>query len=88
METDTNKEIDIDKVAYALSLTEREIIPKDVCSNEFCGYKGDFIKERNGSLLLMIFLFFYGLLPGIFYWAEHRGYSYFCPKCGRRIRKR
>ena len=87
MNKENTKDVDVNKVAYALSLTEKNAIAKDFCPNEFCGYKGEFIRERKGYLFLMIFLFFYGILPGVFYWIAHRGYNYYCPKCNGKINK-
>ena len=49
-----NKEVDLDKVAQALSLNSNKVLGKDHCPNPSCGFQGEFRKERRGNLLLLI----------------------------------
>jgi len=56
-----------------------------ICPNPNCGYRGKPKKVARGSCLLLIVLFFLGILPGILYLIFRGGYRYECPKCGMQI---
>ena len=79
MSKDT-KDIDIDKVVKALSLDQK---PNSIffkqCSN--CDFYGIMDKKPRGRIIVLIFLFLCGLLPGIIYGLFYRGNNYYCPKC-------
>lgn len=56
-----------------------------ICSNTNCGYVGKRKKKSRGSNLLLIFLLFCFVVPGLLYMAFKSGYSYRCPKCGLQL---
>ncbi|RJQ67347.1 MAG: hypothetical protein C4519_24430 [Desulfobacteraceae bacterium] len=51
------------------------------CPN--CGYEGEPKTKKRGSCLLLIFLFMFFIIPGVFYllWMASNNKK-ICPKCG------
>lgn len=56
-----------------------------ICPNQNCGYQGPCEKEPKGSTIVLIFLFFLWVLPGLLYLIAAGGYRLKCPKCGLQI---
>lgn len=47
-----------------------------------CGYRGLPQRKRRGSIIIMLFLFLFGVLPGLLYAVVAGGYYIVCPRCG------
>jgi hypothetical protein len=57
-----------------------------ICQNPHCGALVRPTRKSRGSVVVMILLFFVGVLPGILYALLMSGYDYFCPRCGMKLR--
>lgn len=60
-------------------------MPKLICPNPNCGYKGNPRKKARGSILVGLILCCFFLLPGILYFMFKGGYRYYCPNCGIQV---
>lgn len=58
-----------------------------ICPNPNCQYQGIAIKKKRGSVVILILLFLFYMIPGILYLLFGYGTRYYCPKCGIRIDK-
>lgn len=60
--------------------------PSVICPNTQCGYTGPSMKKQNGSMLILILLILFWILPGIIYYALCMKTNLTCPRCGIKIR--
>jgi len=75
-------------VVYAvlgIKWKESQNIPKIICTNPNCGYKGEPCREKQFSLLVFFGLCLLWLLPGIIYAIAVPTYKYWCPECKTRL---
>ena len=56
-----------------------------VCPNPNCGFCGCPEKKRRGSIIVLLFLLLFGVLPGLIYAIVYNGYNLTCPRCGMQL---
>ena len=69
---------------YVFRRPERPL-PKIICPNMNCGYKGTVCRQKQRSGIVCLFLFLCGVWPAILYGFLVPEYKYSCPECKTKL---